>query len=207
MRSMAKAVQAWVQKAWKWRAAPVRGADTAEGPAPELLSLGSDGSGGTYVLNLGTGAIDCVAAAPLVCEPESAPVHPLSQVSMALLAAICEQGGYDTHVDEVGGVTVITGVGGVLLTTLGRRSDMVMLSRLYQVADTTPVRDRVKLLRRLNRRSAMVRFEADNEWLVAQYPFLIRTGLSPAQLLSTLHVFAVETHLHMSACKAHRLLA
>ena len=42
---------------------------------------------------------------------------------------------------------------------------------------------------------------------MAQYPFLITAGLSPAQLLATLRVFVDQTSAHLDACKADRLLA
>ena len=208
MRRMTETVQAWVRQALRWRAAPVVSADSPESSGPELLSLGGDASGDAYVLNLSTGAIDRVAPVPPVRDPHSAPVHPLGQVTPALIALICERGGYHTRVDALGGVTVFTGVGEVLLTTLGEQSDLIMISRLYPFAETTPARDRVKLVRRLNRRSLVVRFDSDNGlWFLAQIPLLITAGLSSAQLLATLRVFVDQTRMHLDACKADRFLA
>ena len=204
MRWIAEAVQGWVRSAFGRR---VSLAEPVVDAVPELLSLGGDGSGDAYVLNLTTGAIDRVAPPPPVRD-DSAPVHPLSQVTPALIALICERGGYHTRVDALGGVTVCTGVGEVLLTTLGEQSDLIMMSRLYPFAETTPARDRVKLVRRLNRRSLVVRFDSDNGlWFLAQIPLLITAGLSSAQLLATLRVFVDQTQLHMTDCKAYRLLA
>jgi hypothetical protein len=205
---IAEAVQAWVRQALRRRAASVEGSELPETSVPELLSLGGDQSGDAYVLNLSTGAIDRVPPVPPVRDPDSAPVHPLSQVTPALLALICDRAGYHTRVDALGGVTVFTGIGEVLLTTLGEQADLIMLSRLYPFAETTPARDRVKLVRRLNRRSLVVRFDSDNGlWFLAQCPLLITSGLSPAQLLATLRVFVDQTQLHMTDCKAYRLLA
>ena len=205
MRWIAEAVQGWVRSAFGRRVAL---AEPVVDAVPELLSLGGDGSGDAYVLNLTTGAIDRVAPPPPVRDPDSAPVHPLSQVTPALIALICERGGYHTRVDALGGVTVFTGIGEVLLTTLGEESDLIMLSRLYPFAETTSARDRVKLVRRLNRRSLVVRFDSDNGlWFLAQVPLLITAGLSPAQLLATLRVLVDQTRMHLDACKADRLLA
>ena len=173
-----------------------------------VLPLGGDGSGATYVLNLETGAIECVAPVPPVCDPDSAPLHPLSQVTPALLATICERGGYLTRLDALGDITVFTGIGDVLLVTLGEKDDLVMLGRKFTFAESTSPRDRAKLVRRLNRLSVMVRFDAGSgAWFVAQYPFLITAGLSPAQLLATLRVFVDQTRMHLDACKADRFLA
>jgi hypothetical protein len=205
MRWIAEAVQGWVRSAFGRR---VSLAEPVVDAVPELLSLGGDGSGDAYVLNLTTGAIDRVAPPPPVRDPDSAPVHPLSQVTPALIALICERGGYHTRVDALGGVTVFTGIGEVLLTTLGEESDLIMLSRLYPFAETTSARDRVKLVRRLNRQSLVVRFDSDNGlWFLAQVPLLITAGLSPAQLLATLRVLVDQTRMHLDACKADRLLA
>ena len=218
---IAEAVQAWVRQALRRRAAPVVCADASadtkadtiadtmtEAPAMGVLPLGGDGSGATYVLNLETGAIECVAPVPPVCDPDSAPLHPLSQVTPALLATICERGGYLTRLDALGDITVFTGIGDVLLVTLGEKDDLVMLGRKFTFAESTSPRDRAKLVRRLNRLSVMVRFDAGSgAWFVAQYPFLITAGLSPAQLLATLRVFVDQTRMHLDACKADRFLA
>jgi hypothetical protein len=214
---IAEAVQAWVRQALRRRAAPVVCADAsadtiadtpAEAPAIGVLPLGGDDSGATYVLNLETGAIECVAPLPPVHDPDSAPLHSLSQVTPALLATVCERGGYLTRLDALGDITVFTGIGDVLLVTLGEKADLVMLGRKFTFAESASPRDRATLVRRLNRLSVMVRFDAGSgAWFVAQYPFLITAGLSPAQLLATLRVFVDQTRMHLDACKADRFLA